>query len=379
VPAIATPPATPSSHLNANAPTFVPSRNHLAPNENDPQWEHAIVKARILNHLDRDSNSSDSGNDSVDAEDANLEYVHLKLKIANLTTNRPPGDQTDSSQLQDLRKQLAKVKNNYFFNEKSAEAQYRIEREKADAIALQARLRGLAPTDSPNVVQPKVVKKRPPNLQPQAPPPPVVVTDIFDEDIGDSVGGLLEALEDMPTTVTTDHGTIVNVRDMALPKHWSGRTPKILLAETVSKADRYAAISYTVLSGSSRAKRAGVSIRWDGKKMDEWSMEDVACHTEGQAEQYIATLALHELTFPSRDSFTVAAPSGGQTFFRLLPAVFRDLWEELEVTRKIKTDALNRGVWAKLRSIIEPKLESDPKVFCTFLPDNNLVIHSQTV
>ncbi|KAJ7925913.1 P-loop containing nucleoside triphosphate hydrolase protein [Mycena leptocephala] len=345
-------PATPSSHLNANAPTFVPSRNHLAPNENDPQWEHAIVKARILNHLDRDSNSSDSGNDSVDAEDANLEYVHLKLKIANLTANRPPGDQTDSSQLQDLRKQLAKVKNNYFFNEKSAEAQYRIEREKADAIALQARLRGLAPTDSPN---------RPPNLQPQAPPPPVAVTDIFDEDIGDSVGGLLEALEDMPTTVTTDHGTIVNVRDMALPKHWSGRTPKILLAETVSKADRYAAISYTVLSGSSRAKRAGVSIRWDGKKMDEWSMEDVACHTEGQAEQYIATLALHELTFPSRDSFTVAAPSGGQTFFRLLPAVFRDLWEELEVARKIKTDALNRGVWAKLRSIIEPKLESDPK------------------
>ncbi|KAJ6575250.1 P-loop containing nucleoside triphosphate hydrolase protein [Mycena capillaripes] len=360
VPAIATP-STPS-RLDANAPAFVPSRNHsLLPNENDPEWEHAIVKARILHHTDLDSNSSDSGNDYLDTHDANLEYVNLKLKIANLTSNRPPGDKTDSSQLQDLRTRLAKAKNSYFFDENEAEALYRVERDKADAVALQARLRGLTPSDPPAVVQQKVVKKRPPKLQPQAPPAPVSVADIFDEDLDDSAGGLFEALEEMPTTETSAKGTIVTVRDMALPKHWSGRTPKTLLAETVSKADRYAAISYTHLSGGGRAKRAAVSIRWDGKKMDEWTMEDVACHTEAQAEQFISTIALHELTFPSRDAFSVAAPSGGQTFFRLLPAVFRDLWEELEVARKIKTDALNRGVWAKLRSIIEPKLESDPK------------------
>ncbi|KAF7347727.1 putative helicase C15C4.05 [Mycena venus] len=323
-----------------------------------PEWEHDVMKARILGHIDRSSNSSDSGNDFLDPDDANLQYVNLKLKIDNLTANRHPGDKTDSSELRDLRAQLTKVKNSYFFDEGDAEAQYRVERQKAAAIALQARLRG---SDSPSVVQPKVAKKRPPKLQPQAPPAPVAVTDIFDEDVEDSVGGLLEALEDMPATETTDKGTTVTVRDMALPKHWSGRTPKTLLAETVSKADRYAAISYTLLSGGGRAKRASVSIRWDGKKTDEWSMDDVACHTEGQAEQYIATIALHELTFPSRDAFTVAAPSGGQTFFRLLPAVFRDLWEELEVARKTKTDALNRGVWAKLRAIIESKLDSDLK------------------
>ncbi|KAJ6604782.1 P-loop containing nucleoside triphosphate hydrolase protein [Mycena vulgaris] len=364
LPAIHTP--TTPSRLDANAPTFVPSRSltkmSLFPDEDDPELEHAIVKARILSHIDRDSNSSDSGNDSLDADDTNLEYVRLKLKIADLTSNRPSGDKTDSSQLQDLRARLKKLKNNYFFNEQDAEARYRVEREKLEAVALQARLRGLpTPSNSPNPIQPKLVKKRPPNLQPQAHAPSVTVTDIFDEDIGDSVGGLFEALEDMPATVKTDQGTVVTVRDMALPKHWSGRTPKTLLAETVSKADRYAAISYSLLSGGSRAKRAAVSIRWDGKKMDEWSMEDVACHTEGQAEQYIATIALHELTFPSTDGFTVSAPSGGQTFFRLLPAVFRDLWEELETARKTNTDALNRGVWAKLRSIIEPKLEPDLK------------------
>ncbi|KAJ6503399.1 P-loop containing nucleoside triphosphate hydrolase protein [Mycena vitilis] len=355
VPAILTAPISATSRLDVNAPTFVPLNQSLPANENDPERERAIVKARILDHIDRDSDSSD---DSLDGQDANFDYVHLKLKIANLTSNRAPGDKTDSSQLQDLRARLSKVQNNYFFNEKDAEALYRVEREKADAIALEARLRGLAPPSA--IAQPKVVKKRPPNLQPQSPATPRA-KDIFDEDLDDSVGGFFEALEDMPTTETTDKGTTVTVRDMSLPKHWSGRTPKTLLSEAVSKVDRYAAISYTLLSGGGRAKRAAVNIRWDGKKMDEWTMNDIACHTEGQAEQYIATIALHELTFPSRDTFTVAAPSGGQTFFRLLPAVFRDLWEELEVARKLKTDALNRGVWAKLRSIIEPKLEMDPK------------------
>ncbi|KAJ7706044.1 P-loop containing nucleoside triphosphate hydrolase protein [Mycena rosella] len=362
LPTIHTPAVTSPSRLDANAPTFVPSRSltpmSLSPNESDPEWDHAVMKSRILSQIDHDSNSSDSGNDSLDADDINLEYVHLKLKIANLTSNRPFGDKTDSSQLQDLRARLTKVKNNYFFNEQDAEARYRVEREKLEATALQARLRGF-PANSLNVVaQPKVVKKRPPHLQPPVQPPSV--TDIFDEDIGDSVGGLLESLEAMPATENCA-GIVVAIRDMTLPKHWSGRTPKTLLAETVSKADRYAAISYSFLSGGSRAKRAAVSIRWDGKKMDEWSMEDVACHTEGQAEQYIATIALHELTFPSTDGFTVSAPSGGQTFFRLLPAVFRDLWDELETARKTKTDALNRGVWAKLRSVIEPKLELDFK------------------
>ncbi|KAJ7170010.1 P-loop containing nucleoside triphosphate hydrolase protein [Mycena filopes] len=352
-------PPTPS-RLDANAPSFIPSRTQTPPfpSENNPEWERAGMKAHILKQIDRESNSSDSGND----EDANIEYANLKLKIANLTSNRPPGDKTDSSQLQNLRAQLAKVMLNYFFEPKEAEELYRVERQKADAIALQARLRGVStPSDSPTVPQPKFVKKRPPQLLPRVPATPVPTTDIFDEDGEDSVGGLLEALEAMPTTETTDRGTVVNVRDMALPKHWSGRTPKILLKETVSKADRYAAISYTILSGSSRVKRAGVSIRWDAKKMDEWTMDDVACHDEAQAEQYIATIALHELTFPSRDAFTVAAPSGGQTFFRLLPAVYRDLWEELELARKNKTDALNRGVWAKLRSIIEPKIDLEYK------------------
>lgn len=90
-------------------------------------------------------------------------------------------------------------------------------------------------------------------------------------------------------------------------------------------------------------------------------MMDVACYDEGQAEQYVATLALHALTFPSTEGFSAGSTAGPQTFFRLLPSVYRDLWNELTDAKKLKDDATNRGVWAKLRSIVEPKLSISNK------------------
>jgi ATP-dependent RNA helicase DHX29 len=111
--------------------------------------------------------------------------------------------------------------------------------------------------------------------------------------------------------------------------------------------------------------------------MDEWFMEDVACHDDGQAEQYIATVALHALTFPLTDGFAASISTfpGSQTFFRLLPPVFRDLWNELEEKRKARDDKINRDIWAKLLSILKFKRETGDKVgidvlcFCS-LADN---------
>ncbi|KAF7303326.1 p-loop containing nucleoside triphosphate hydrolase protein [Mycena kentingensis (nom. inval.)] len=243
-----------------------------------------------------------------------------------------------------MRARLGELEKSYFFDRKEAEARYVVERDKAAAAALKARLQGTAAPTSPTKTSKAAKKQRPPNLLPT------------------KIGrGLFEALEEMPAVVTSSQGTTVTVRDMATPKHFSGRMPKMLLAETVAKIDKYAAISYSIISGGSRAARAAVSIRWNAQKTDHFSMEDVACHTELQAEQYIATVALHELTFPLHDSFTVSPSGTTATFFRLLPAVFRDLWGEFETARKIKTDALDRTVWQTLRTIIEPKLEAEPK------------------
>jgi ATP-dependent RNA helicase DHX29 len=183
--------------------------------------------------------------------------------------------------------------------------------------------------------------------------------DVFDDDSGDSAGGMFEILDDIPSTEVDSQGKTIHIRNMSLPKHWSGRTPKTLLLETVAKTDRYAAITYRLVSGSSRAKRAAVSIR-----EKEWIMEDVACYDETQAEHYVSTLALHALTFPSTKGFALGTSSslGSQTFFRLLPAVFRDLWDELEETRKARDDAINRNIWAKLRQIVQPKLQANAAV-----------------
>jgi ATP-dependent RNA helicase DHX29 len=76
-------------------------------------------------------------------------------------------------------------------------------------------------------------------------------------------------------------------------------------------------------------------------------------------------IALHALTFPSSEGFaagSTSAAGGGQTFFRLLPAVFRDLWDELEDKRKAEHDAVNRVAWAKLQSILDGKLRKDRNV-----------------
>ena len=291
--------------------------------------------------------------------------MRLKLQITNLTSHRLPGDKTDAYVLKELSARLDAVKKHYFFDEKDAEVQYRTEREKQDALALQSRLRGfgngqLAHEDAPT---PKSSKKRPPDIQPpKVSPVPAIVSDLFDDD-SDTSTGILEMLDELPEFVT-NNGVTVYIRDMALPKHWSGRTPKILLSETVAKADRYAAITYSIISGSSRAKRAAVHIRWEGSKSGEWKMEDVACCDETQAEAYIATVALHALTFPLTDGFQAGSPTahGNHTFFRLLPAVFRDLWDELEGARKVRDDGINRSVWARLRTIIEPKLDTSQKV-----------------
>jgi len=354
------------SRLDANAPAFIPSPT-LSPNMSTSDIsdrDQAALKSRVLAAFDSDTSSE---RESPDIDDPNVEYVRLKLQIANFTSHRRPGDKNDISVLKDLSARLDAVKKHYFFDEKDAEARYQTERKKEDAFALQSRLRGLGNGNLASEDDPasRLSKKRPPDIQPlNASPAPVIVSDIFDDD-SDMSTGMFDILDDLPESLTND-GVTVRIRDMALPKHWSGRTPKTLLSETVAKADRYAAVTYSIISGSSRAKRAAVHIRWEGSKSGEWKMEDVACHDETQAEAYIATVALHALTFPLTDGFQAGSSTapGNQTFFRLLPAVFRDLWDELEAARKVRDDAINRSVWARLRTIVEPKLDPSQKVSC---------------
>ena len=341
------------SRLNASAPSFVPSNSlsALAKSPGNPNSPHSLVT------------DAPSDEDQVyDDNELNDEYIRTKLEIAKRTTHRSGTVKSSQQELSELRNRLLSIKQEYLFDEREAEALYQKAQQQLEADLLRERLLGQAPSESV-----KSSKKRPPSIEIPAPAnddsPPSA--DVF-ERIEDDGPGLLDLLQDIPTSETTSGGLTWTIRDMALPKHWSGRTPKLLLQETVRKTDKFAVISYSIVSGDSRAKRAAVRVRWHGKKLDEWTMEDVACPEESQAEQYIATIALHAVTYPRTEGFAAGNPgaSNSHTSFRLLPPKFRDLWDELGERLKSKNDEINRGIWATLRSIVEPKININDKVNC---------------
>jgi ATP-dependent RNA helicase DHX29 len=346
------PAPTATSKLDAKAPVFVPARQQ-------PASDKDLLKARAL-ASDESTGSTPSRSSSPDMDNLVAEYVRIKMQITDLTARGKQAAHYDPALVLRLQERLMAVKSHYFFDERDAETQYRSERAKTDALLLQSRLRGSNPK-LPVTPEKKLLKPSRVDLKLEAQDVPITsnIVDIFDQH-EEGLGGMLEILDTLPSEVAGEQGTTIRVRDMVLPKHWSSKTPKTLLAELVFKVDRYAAVTYGIVSGQSRAKRASVMVNWEGRKTDEWAMLDVACHTEAQAEFYVATLALHALTFPTTDGF--AAGSSGafanQTSFRLLPPVFRDLWDELEVERKLREDLINRHVWANVRNIVEQKIDA---------------------
>lgn len=345
---------TAASKLDANAPVFVPARQR-------PASDVELLKSGGILPAES-TRSSPSRSSSPNIDDLVAEYVRIKMQITDLTARGKPPAHHDLVLVQHLQDKLMVLKSHYFFDEKDAETQYRSERARVDTLLLQSRLRGSSPKLS--ATQEKKVAKplsAGPHVEKQDIPAPSDIPDIFDQH-EEGFGGMLEILDTLPSEIAGEGGTTIRIRDMVLPKHWSSKTPKTLLAEFVFKVDRYAAVTYSVISGSSRAKRACVMVNWEGKKTDEWGMCDVACHTEIQAEYYVATLALHALTFPATDGFAVGSSGAlaNHTSFRLLPPVFRDLWDELETDRKLREDLINRQVWANMRNIVEKKIDARP-------------------
>ncbi|KAF9044866.1 P-loop containing nucleoside triphosphate hydrolase protein [Hymenopellis radicata] len=309
------------SDLNINAAEFVPGRQSSAEVKDNEQAVSSLE--------DADSASSDE-------DDPNVAYVKLMLRL-NDSSIHP-------SAVKGLKKRL----------EATATADYHSERQKMVTEILRGGYRtetSASAENSINLPTPAVIAAS--DTTPSTP-------DFFDED---SESGLFDLLQEMPTSETTAEGVTYTIRDMSLPKHWSGRTPMTSLAEVVSKVDRYAVISYSIVSGSSRAARATVTIRWNGGPSRTWSMDIVACYDATQAKHYVATMALHSVIYPGVEGFAAGSPgvSGGQTQFRLLPPVFRNLWDELEAERKQKEDSVNKAIWAKLEVITEQKVTSYKK------------------
>jgi ATP-dependent RNA helicase DHX29 len=238
--------------------------------------EAPLSKSLIPDLAATPSSAPTAQTESPDIDDPHAEYVRLRLEIDSLTSRRGAKETRDASQLATLKQNLVKAQNHYFFRADEAEVLYRTARKAADAQALQTHLRadgGSHDTPTPPA------KRRPPKLKEPVPPISVALSDATDSDGRE--GGMLGILE-TPYEVKTSDGKIIPIRDMGAPKQWSNRTPKLLLAETVHKVDRYAVITYSNVSGHSRARRSSVSIRGKGGKSGTWTMNEIACSNDEQ-------------------------------------------------------------------------------------------------
>lgn len=351
-------PRSVAEETSSFAPSSTGGINTLNTQTDDDIDDLVVDKARILAAYGgiTEPTGIEISDEDMLANNPTLAYVHLKLKVDEISSK--PRSQLGQEQLKQLRQKLNDISQDYLFDEKDAFVRYKEERKKLDQQLLHERLRRPGP-DLPGPS--KSLGEKKPAANPTGKSRHVLAGS---DDSDDSSVGMLGILEDPNANEITVKGVTFSLRDMAVPKHWSGPMPKTMLRDFVAKADRYAAISYTTLSDRSRARRAGVSISWQNKQRDEWTMDDVACSEDSQAEQYVAAIALHSLTYPLTEGFVASVPANtsGSTSFRLLPAVYRDLWDELEISRKARDDSINRQIWARLQSIFKDKAQRSLKV-----------------
>ncbi|QRV95667.1 Helicase associated domain (HA2) [Ceratobasidium sp. AG-Ba] len=322
--------------------------------------------------------------------DVNTKWARTKIKLHLLKFAKPKGFKLDPNDpvVQKLESRLEALQSDYEFTKKHADYIFKDLLKTAEATALEESLRRpkaplasshSTPVGTPKPEEPNFVTTAEPAGVSAPQPTKTANFDALDQHSDDEGGFFGHMLDEMPTEVTTVAGDVVRVYDLAFPKNWNGSTPKSALKDYVVKLDQFAVMSYRSVGDVTRVARAAVQIRWRGKPGQEWIAPD-ACHTLIQAENYAALIALHSLACPIRAGFvglrstTTAVQSSA---IRSLPASAQDLWKELEAKRKQTEDEINRQVWSKLRSIVEPKI-APPGTYKNVAPAKQPVVTAQT-
>lgn len=311
--------------------------------------------------------------------DSNARYASIKLQLSEIQraqgaskrAGKGKGDRKGGvamskeqeewieGQAEGLRKKIKDIEGDYTFRKTDAEKLYREERTKLDAAQLSARLNGTTlessvPEFPTSIATPvgNVEESSTPATNgattASSPPSPSLANGTSNGEGGEGTNGGEDGffgnlLEEMPVEEKTEEGTTIPIRNLSLPKHFSGKTPKASLEETVRKLDKPASVKFNVTSRS-RAVRANVTIKWSNGRVQGHEMNDIACWDQPQAYNYIATIAL----------FAVA----GQTAVnKQLPTVFRDLWDELVAKKKEEDEDAYREKLKLYKKIAEPRMQ----------------------
>ncbi|GAA5869867.1 hypothetical protein JCM3774_000517 [Rhodotorula dairenensis] len=375
---------------------------------------------------DDDDDDEGGGRDGGDTTlpDANVKYAKLKVQLSEIQraqaaqkrATKGKGDRKGTepvsaeqekwmdAQVDVLKDRLQAVENDYTFRKVDAEKVYRAERTKLDAAQLAARLNGttldspfaaaspVAPAPSSDAASPEPDAA---SLGPSAPisqgatpsastaiangsssPPSPNRSGPGAAEEKEDEGFFGTMLDEMPTEETNDQGTSIPVRNMALPKHFSGRTPRISLQDTVRKLDKHAKVTFAVISRS-RAVRASVTIRWSPDesgapgRVQYFDMQDVACWDQKQAYDYIATVALFAIAM---------SPQGnGMALNKALPTVFRDLWDDFVAERTAQEEERYRERLKVYKAIAEPRSQEPPSRDPRGVRSEKTLVEAETV
>ncbi|GAA5938098.1 hypothetical protein JCM10213_000830 [Rhodosporidiobolus nylandii] len=380
----------------------------FAPTPSAPSSPKAPKKSGFFASPDSDSDSDDSDAEST-MPDSNAKYAKLKLQLSEIQraqaahkrATKGKGDRKGGGAMsreeekwidakgEVLKTKIKEIEGEYTFRKTDAEKLYREERTKLDAAQLAARLNGTkldsvvpgfpAPSSSSSsfatpasngeglAPAAEITSSQPPTPNANGGGSSLSTPGKDGEEGGDFFGNMLEEAPAAEAEERTEAGTIIPVRDVSLPKHFSGKTPKASLEETVRKIDKYGTVIFSVISRS-RAVRASVTIRWSGGANGEdskngvgilaggrtqtFTMDEIACHSQPDAYNYIATVAL----------FAVVNSKDGQGLQvnKTLPTVFRDLWDELAEKRKREDEEEYRGKLKLFKAIAKPRCQEAP-------------------
>lgn len=327
----------------------------------------------------------DEGEEDALSVDSNARYASLKLKLSEIQRAQgaskragkgkgdrkggaamtKPQEEWIEGQAEQLRTKIKAIETDYTFRKVDAEKLYREERTKLDAAQLSARLNGttlepVLPQFPSSIATPAAEQQTAPATAPGSSPPSPSVAHGASNGSGPAAegadpieeGGFFgNLLEETPTEETTEQGTTIPIRDLSLPKHFSGKTPKVSLEETVRKLDKPATVKFMNHQRGSRAVRASVTIRWSDARVQQWDMDDVACSDQPQAFNYVATIAL----------FAIANQTAVN---KQLPTVFRDLWDELVAKKKEEDEGHYREKLMLYKQIAEPRLQEQGSKVC---------------
>ncbi|OCF60762.1 DEAH box polypeptide 36 [Kwoniella mangroviensis CBS 10435] len=311
----------------------------------------------LFQSLDDSPASESDSDDDFDSNKINETWAKLSLELDNLKLaaggNKGKGKKGKGSsviletpEMRQLKDKIGKVEKEYLFSRKDADVILKSFKSQRDAVALAARLKGTS--TKPNE-ESKISSDHPSPAPDETSPQ---TEDIFsgsgDEDEGGLFGGMLdEPAEPQISEEPSTSNTSITVRSMAIPKSsFAGNIPKNILKSAVTKQSKQAVFTYAKLSGWSRAARAGLEIRWSIGRRKVWRMDDIGCNDMAEAENYVSTLALNDL---SADG-TLSGIN-----WRTMPPDYRELWEELEVKRKEQEDVGKREIWAKIKALYEKK------------------------